>query len=479
MSGHGDDRLGKELLQGLGELTAVELEEANREYLRAMYVVVKSAFLYDVNNATLLKACERLARAVNRIRAHHEDAAALEFMTDGVYVNRQLLRLDMSSFEQAEYLFAVWNTMCVAEISAIGDTEGDDWLRFVEAFKASVGPGGDFQTFVKTELPNIRMTPTSGASNLGDTLAVTDRFRALRAYAITVITLSELIDAARAGRRIKPARVKRPLQELITLSRTSASLLMSLAHLKRHKMALYHHMANTAVFTICAAAKLEVPRWRACELAMQAALHDIGRAFVAADPRDTGPSAERQFALQGVRKLVTTGAANPRVLGRAVVANEVRRWVSRELEPGGDTPYTFELAVPSKIIAVAHAYSLLTTPMPGRPGLLPDEALQVIMRDAGRRYDASAVKLIVNTLGVFPVGSTVTLSDGRTAIVTEAPHDAAGPTRPRVKIVRDIHGSQVDGEILDLAGDSGAGVRILRCVDPEEQQINAPAFLLA
>jgi hypothetical protein len=118
----------------------------------------------------------------------------------------------------------------------------------------------------------------------------------------------------------------------------------------------------------------------------------------------------------------------------------------------------------------------LTTPRRDRTGLLPDEALRVIMSESGRRYDAGAVKLFVNALGVYPVGSTVALADGRAAVVVEAPQDLSRPSQPRIKIVRDATGTIVDGEIVDLASSS---VQITRCIDGEDLEINAPAFLLS
>jgi len=172
---------------------------------------------------------------------------------------------------------------------------------------------------------------------------------------------------------------------------------------------------------------------------------------------------------------VNTGVTNMRTLGRVVVANEIRRWVAVEEER---EPYEFDLCAASRLIAVAHAYDLLTTPQPTRPALMPDEALRVIIAEAGRRYDEAAVRLLVNELGVYPVGSVVALSNGDSAVVVEAPHDAAGPERPKVKIIRDAQGAVFDGAILDLAGEAGANLRILHCLDAEEEDVNPPAFLL-
>jgi len=454
----------------------VEAMPLYREYLRAMYVMFKSTFVYETNNDTLRISCERVATVANKIRTHLDDVASLELIAEGAYVNRALIKLDASLFDQSDYLYAIFAPLGITAIAAIDETSASDWVELVSSLKRCVGPGGDFRDFANTALENIRISAAEGAAARGG-MAVTARFRALRAYATTVITINEVIDALRGGRQLRPMWIKRPLQEMVSLTDEASELLLALAHLKRHKLSIAHHLTNTAVFAMCAARPLGMPRRVVAQLAMEAALHDIGRAFAVESQQLVHSAAERTFALETVRRLVTAGHFNDRMMARAVCCYEVRRWASRRAEPPGDTPYPFSLAGRTKLVAVAHAYSLLTTPLRERSSLLPDEALRVIVADSGRRYDEVAVKLLVNTLGVYPVGSTIALSDGRLAVVLDATSGAAG--RPRVKVVREVDGTVVDGALVDLAGPDGARLRVQQCVDGEAFDVNAPAFLLS
>jgi HD-GYP domain-containing protein (c-di-GMP phosphodiesterase class II) len=443
------------------------------DYLRTLYVLFKSSFVYAPNNQALVASAERVANAANQIRKNVAEQASLELVPEGVYVNGTLLKLDPGAYDQSEYLGTIFGALGVAAVSAIADTTVADWIELVAAFKHCVGPQGELSEFARTRFASIEITPAIQTKGASDLVAMTSRVRALRAYATTVIAIGDVLDTAREGRALRPLRIKRPLQEVISVSKEASSLLLALAFLKRHKATPQHHLANTAVYSICAVATLDLPRSTVSALGLAAALHDVGRALA---PRDAaGPNADRHFALQSIRTLLGTPLSSDEMLGRAVVANEIRRWVDRSAEPPGDTPYPFQLAIATRIVAVAHAYSLLTTPR-GRPALLPDEALRVIVRDAGRRYDRAAVRLFVNALGAYPIGSVVALSDGQLAVVTDPPHGDTSAKRPRVKIVRDRAGESVDGAIVDLA--SAGGVEIVRCVDGDEYAINAPAFLL-
>jgi len=468
-----DEALDLSILDSVGADDGVQAQRMYRQYLTSVYVFVKSCLVFEMNNAALRQSCERLGTIANTIR-QALDASSIEFLTDGVYVNRDLVKLDGTGFEQGEYLYHVWKTVGVGEIEATGETGSNDWLEVAAAFKACVAGKLTAEQFQKTKFANIRLVPMEGAAGNED-LAVTDRFRALRAYSITTVALSELIERARTGARIRPVEIKRPVQEMISVCNSCTSLMLALVHMKRHKVEVQHHLANTAVLVICSARHLGLSRPEMSELAVQAALHGLGRAFVADVEHLEPEEAERQYAMESVCKLVNTGATNMRTLGRVVVANEVREWAAeRKAEDG----HALDLCVASRLVAVAHAYDLLTTPRPKRPALMADEALRIIATESGRRYDAAAVSMLINELGVYPVGSVVALSDGGSAVVVEAPHDKAGPERPKVKMIRDAGGVAFDGAILDLAGEAGANVHILHCLDAEEEEVNPPAFLL-
>ncbi|RMH44148.1 MAG: hypothetical protein D6689_03120 [Deltaproteobacteria bacterium] len=436
------------------------LTAQQRELLAAAFVFTKTALIYELNNPTMHAACDRIAAIANAFLAEH-GSAALELVGDGAYVNRDLVKLDAGGFEQAEYLQHVWAAVGVGRIEATDVTDRERWLEAARQFRDHLRGHADGD-MTRVSVPGIRFDPPPEEGH-GESLEVTDRFRALRAYSLASVALESIIDSIRTGARARVVDAKRPLQELIDVGDACAALMMSLVHLKRHKSGVHHHLTNTAVLTIAMTHSLGMSRSHRSELALQAALHDLGRAFV---PAGRTGDADRRAALESVCKLVRAGVRDARMIGRAAVAAEVGG--AAEGEP----------SAASRLIAVAHAYDLLTTPTADRPALLPDEALRVLMAESGRRYDPVAVKLLVNRVGVYPIGSLVALSDGRAALVVEAPRDATGPDRPRVKVVREADGRTVDGAVLDLAGPAGANLSIVRCLDADDEQLNAPAFLL-
>jgi HD-GYP domain-containing protein (c-di-GMP phosphodiesterase class II) len=296
----------------------------------------------------------------------------------------------------------------------------------------------------------------------------------LRGYSVAVISLRQAISQLQQTNDLRLATLKRALLELAAVSEDCRDMLVALLHLKRHKVDLAHHLINTASLVLIMAKDLGVSRKEILELVMQAALHDVGKCLCPESSREADMVLEeRRRAQETIGQVARTVAEFERTAMRVAVANEIRMWVDTK-KPVNEG-YPFKLTAPSKIIAVAHAYDLLTTPTRHRPALLPDEALQLIYAEAGSRYDEGAARVLINVLGVYPVGSLVRLSNGQTAIVVEAPVDG-DPTKPRVKVIKDMQGKAIDGAFLDLR--KAQGTKILKCIDAEENKVNIPAFLL-
>jgi hypothetical protein len=100
----------------------------------------------------------------------------------------------------------------------------------------------------------------------------------------------------------------------------------------------------------------------------------------------------------------------------------------------------------------------------GRGGLSPHEALLVLARGAGSRYDATLFQLLVNALGRFPPGCILQLTDGRvvkTLSLVRVPETFA---KPRSRLVREASGAAPRADIVvDLAFE-GQPKKLLRAI---------------
>ena len=81
----------------------------------------------------------------------------------------------------------------------------------------------------------------------------------------------------------------------------------------------------------------------------------------------------------------------------------------------------------------------------------PDRALGLILDGSGKDFDPILVKVFINLLGVYPVGTLLRLNTGELALVIKTPR-LKGERRPLVGLMHtDGKGGYQQGEIVDLA----------------------------
>jgi hypothetical protein len=82
---------------------------------------------------------------------------------------------------------------------------------------------------------------------------------------------------------------------------------------------------------------------------------------------------------------------------------------------------------------------------------------------ASPSFDTLLLRVFVNALGIYPVGSLVELSTGEVAIVTGPPLSPEALDRPRVRVVK---GGAIDPETeIDLAS-AAEGPQIVKALPP-------------
>lgn len=107
----------------------------------------------------------------------------------------------------------------------------------------------------------------------------------------------------------------------------------------------------------------------------------------------------------------------------------------------------------SKVAAVADAYVALVSPRPHRPAMMPYFAMERILRDAKRGlFDRDAVRGLLRTLSLFPIGSYVELSDGRRGRVLRAGEDYC---RPMIEVGDAASGT---AKVVDLVAEKKLSV---------------------
>ncbi len=218
------------------------------------------------------------------------------------------------------------------------------------------------------------------------------------------------------------------------------------------------HSLQTAVLAMCVGANLGVEQSNLIKLGLGCLAHDAGMLHLdqqllpSVGPLNRSSMLEitkhPQISFELLRNV-------DHILGAGrLVAYQMHERCNGTGYPRGRTDK--QIHPLSKIAAVADVFTAMVSPRTHRPAVLPYVAMEYLLRGAKvRLFEPMAVRALLHTVSLFPIGSYVELSDGRVARVLRANGNTY--TRPVVEawendVVEDAP------NLLDLATESAVDV---------------------
>jgi HD-GYP domain-containing protein (c-di-GMP phosphodiesterase class II) len=125
-----------------------------------------------------------------------------------------------------------------------------------------------------------------------------------------------------------------------------------------------------------------------------------------------------------------------------------------------------DIGLLSRIVTVADAYEAMVGERPYRNSMIGYSAMKGILSDNGKHFDPQVLKAFLESMGVFPIGSIVQLSNAAIGRVAENHPEA--PLRPRLELLIDEMGSRIEGkEVVDLL--EKKSLFVVKAVDPKSR----------
>jgi HD-GYP domain-containing protein (c-di-GMP phosphodiesterase class II) len=111
----------------------------------------------------------------------------------------------------------------------------------------------------------------------------------------------------------------------------------------------------------------------------------------------------------------------------------------------------------ARLIAVVDSYEALTHARAYGSKLSPYQAIKIILEDK-EKYDERFIKLLIEQISLYPIGSWVRLSTNEIGRVIHI--DKASPLKPTVKIFFDPEGTKLpEAKAIDIAKHPSAYIK--------------------
>ena len=475
------------VVQPTSKTTKIQL--LGRTLVLQLHMVIRTLRIHDPTNKALLIATENLKDTINTLWASLDKTVRLQFVDGVVYLNDVRIRVDAAAHEQVQILQREFEERGLGGLAFSRPVDSAALKDFLLRFSRAVSSDEDRRE-LRTALESFRDLAleildaahfTSGLEE-EEQLRVDKKTFALQTYAKSIVAVREFVRAVQEGQDPTQGKLQitRIVQDMVDVATERVNFMLKLAAIKTADEYPFNHAANTCVLAIVLGRALGVDRLRLVDLGLSALFADIGFALLppevvnsSATLQEDEKVAVRDAMVRQIRAIVGRGQINEGLMRRVIVAYEHHL---SYLDPETDKPRS--LHVFSRIVAVADAFDALTTRRPWREGYTADEAVRLLMEQAGTKYDPLVVKVLINLLGLYPLGCPVRLASGEIAVVYHNSNDPKLFDRPWVKVVFDERGRRVKRTIVrNLAGGDGPTHKITAVVPAGQLQDIDPAMV--
>ncbi len=470
------------------ELKSDSGQEAALAFCKHLLQVLRLIRLYDPSNVTFNEPLGQLKEVVIQV-TDRQGAARLQSEEGMLYFNKDPVRGGRRAFNTIQGLVKAFEGFGLAELAFTGAVSTEDLRAFMSLLKPPEGQDMVPLAEVKAKLEAAGLKDkvqvyapgeTTGSAQVHQVEIDESTYFPL-AYARTLVLLREYVKNLRQEElnRYFTQKLHRALQELCGMVAKYPHKFVAMGSVKGADEYLYNHMANTGFLAILLGHNLGVSRVRLSDLALGAMLHALGRfrgPHQLLRRAELGPDEEAEEGLHPYRALAAMLEGHKlttKTLTSAVVALQYD--LHRGRTPVRLPPRYHPFAM---IVRVCEEYDALTSELEDRPALTPDQTIKALIEAPPEQYDPLILTVFTNMMGLYPCGTTVSLSSGEVAVVVHPNPDQ--PKRPLVAVVLDREGSPVDGDFLDLAEkvDGRYPATITGTLDPSELGIKVPEHLL-
>jgi len=262
--------------------------------------------------------------------------------------------------------------------------------------------------------------------------------------------VKEMFSEVRMGKSIDSEKIVPMVGEIETLVQRNASAILSVARLKTHDDYTYMHSIAVCALMISLAHHLKLDEEQTRLAGIGGLMHDLGKALMPTDIlQKPGKLTDAEFIT--VKKHPQAGSSVLQQNGAEAAVVDIALHHHEKINGSGypDGLAGDDISQLSRMAAICDVYDAVTSERPYKKAWEPAAALQAMAKWEGH-FDKKIFATFVKSVGIYPVGALVRLSNKRLAVVVEP--NAESLLKPKVKSFFSITAkAAIEVKIIDLA----------------------------
>jgi HD-GYP domain-containing protein (c-di-GMP phosphodiesterase class II) len=446
------------------------------ELLRTLYSLLRAVKIYHDNNKLVADSVTRLIRIITQLLGKDE-SLTIKIVNDRFFVQDEkvlygreresLLNTILHYFEE-RHIDGLRVSASIKNVShdAILDfsrlvneadqkerpdewlgqqaaEKGYTWIAVIGAAERNVGVDGD-----------LVGDPSLTKSKQDKTIERKEQGRKDYSYALTAVkeVSAKLFQQQRVGIR----KTLRLVQSIVEHILGDESIYLALSTVRAYDDYTYTHSVNVSLLAMCLGKKIGLSRHSLERLGLCGLFHDLGKLQIPLGILNKpGKLSNREFeimekhSLNSVRLIMRLNASHDRKV--SILLAPFEHHLKYNLQGYPQVQWKKPISLFGRILAIADVFDALTSPRVYRnEAISPDRALGMMTKRANKDFDPILLKVFMNMLGMYPLGTLVLLENGEMGLVSAQSAQNAG--RPMlILLVPAENGRFKKGKEIDLA----------------------------
>ena len=479
----------------------LETRSLHEEFIRTFYKLVQLAKIHEDNNQLLLECIEELMQVIARLLVD-DDQITLQISRGNIYMQDEKLRYrreidslinNLLRYLEKRNLPGLCFFTDIQDASAKGIIE---FSRILNNAKQHEDPLKWFvqqlenQGFAWAEVVYEQDAPPEDQPPETDPQdQVQERKeKARKSYFYALDSLKEVAEKISCQKKAGVRKSLRVIQNMVDLVMEDEPILLGLSTIRDYDDYTFTHSVNVTILSMCLGQRIGLSRTSLHLLGVCGLFHDLGKLDIPIEIiNQPGKLNQSEFeeikkhTIYSVTQIIKLHA--PHDLKAKILLPPFEHHMKYDLSGYPKTNRKKPVSLFGRIITIADVFDAITSPRVYRHmAFSPDQALNIMLDGAGTDFDPILLKMFINMLGVYPIGSLLELDTGELGLVmdNDTTFDGARPTV--LLLAEGGNGGYTRDGVADLTerdAESGAFRRnIVKSIHPSTRGIQPAEFLI-
>lgn len=313
--------------------------------------------------------------------------------------------------------------------------------------------------------------------------------KAILTYSYAMHSLHEIAERLNSNKAAGLGKSVQLVQNMVDLVMNDDNVLLDLSTIRDYDDYTFTHSINVSILSLCLGHRIGLSKVSLSRLGLSALFHDLGKIDIPKEILNKPTKlTEKEFgimkqhSINSVRRILKLRASYDRKA--SIILPPFEHHLRYDLSGYPKTPRKTPISLFGRIITISDVYDAITGPRIYRKSYMsPDKALGCMLKDSGKVFDPILLKVFINMLGIYPIGTVLIFENNEMGLVAQAPDETVDPEALWVLLLKkNENGGYEKGAYLNLGmwnSDTGTfNRRILRTIHPADLGIQPTEFLL-